>query len=351
MKIAIIANNYGKPYDGVGAFAQVQNSNFPEWVRSEIYTADCQGSDSSLQKFTNWGMKRVIMQAAKDCEKKQFDAILLEYPFVEWNPAILAAIKILVRKAKKAGCKFAVSLHEYERTSFLRKKIIRIISRMADMVFVSDEHMGRSVSKYNVNICVRPIPTNVYVSTSGRVSIKKQENHYVYFGLVNHAKAFDEMLEGWDRFNASGENILYVLSSSELKGIEQSHIGVRYIHNAKNEELIEIMERCSFSILPVRPEIDMKNTTFKTGAITGNICVGHFNQTYEALPFTIQMNDYSVESFAKALQKTQDLTEAERQSFSQQAREFGNRYTPMETAKTVAGALAVILEDNKVETP
>lgn len=89
MKLAVICNNYGQNYDGIGAYTAAICEKMEQSANIKIYTNKCKASDSKLKKFTTMGMIHAIHNLKKCIRKIKYDAVIIEYPFVEWNPFII----------------------------------------------------------------------------------------------------------------------------------------------------------------------------------------------------------------------------------------------------------------------
>lgn len=345
MRIAAISNNYGKTYDGVGNYAQIQNTNYPEWIKYKVYTADCTYDVSSFIRIFGMGMFKAICRAVNEFDAKKFDVVVLEYPFVEWNPLILIPLICLQKKCRRRKKKFVLSLHEYSRVNLLRKKIIEKLCRLSDLVLVANEDMAKSVSGFAKKTAIRPIPTNLYNESIMKSIITKSKNNFVYFGLVNRAKAFDAMLSAWDNYNWNGKKTLFIITSTFLENIENNHKGIKYLYNQDDETILSIMRSCVACFLPIIPEVDMKNTTFKTGSITGCICIGKFCPKYQTLPFVINMKSYKVSEFMNALDQIDSYSDDTLESLENEASRFGEKYSPKVTATIVANKLRTLMEE------
>jgi glycosyltransferase involved in cell wall biosynthesis len=342
IKIASISNNYGKTFDGVGDFARVQNINYPKDINATVYSAECTYEASTLKRFFSIGMIQAIYKVIRDLKYSDYDVVMVEYPFVEWNPMILIPLTMLSKRIKKRGF-FVLSLHEYNRVNYLRKKVIEKICKLSDLVFVSDENIEEAVKQYCKRTKIRQIPTNLYNDRAIHENIEKKENIYVYFGLVNSSKAFDEMLEAWDIFNREGDKKLYILSGTPLGDIERKHKGIEYIYNGSDYEIITKMREAQVCFLPVKPYVDSKNTTFKTASISGCICVGAFCDEYKKLDYVVNIENYNPKSIISALEKISNLSECEILKRIESAIEFGKKYTPQNTSEVVANEIRMMV--------
>ena len=338
-KIAAVANNYGKAYDGVGAYAGVQGKELEKYADVVVYTSMCNSEESKIKKFFCMGMTKQLCTLNKDISR--FDVVIIDYLFVEWNPAILLPIFLLNHRRKKYGCRLVISLHEYNRVNKLRKLMIKSICSMADLLFVADENLKKSVKTFGKKTVIRPIPSNLYNQEILDHNVPKDRNNYVYFGLINKAKAFNEMLEAWDRFNTDCKKTLTIISSSKVTGLEK-HRNVIYRYNLQENEILQLMMKSAVSIVPVIPEVDMKNATFKTGCMTGCLCIGKFCDQFKKLPFTVNMDNYSIKEFMKALNISKKFDNHQFNELSYKARQYGKRYIPSEAVKIIVSELGIL---------
>lgn len=345
MRLAIVCNNYGEKYDGIGSFAKVMNENYPDKINGSVFSSNCLSDASAVKKVFDFGMIKALRGVRRAAKRGELDAILIEYPFVEWNPLIVFAIKKLRRKAKKYHVKIFASIHEFERVNILRKLVIKRIVKCADAIFVSDFITKELLSVYNSRVYIRNIPSNIQPQNDIDFKLKCR-NDYAYFGLINSAKAFDEMLTAWDNFNKDKQHTLYIMTATKLSGIEELHSNVKYCYCYSNEEIAEIMEKCAFCLLPIKPEIDNKNGTFKTSCLFGCLGIGHFCSDYSNLPFIIDAENYSVDNFIKALNKSQEISDEEIFSLSKDAAEFSKKYKPDQIANYVAEQISKELNES-----
>lgn len=334
MRVAVISNNYGETYDGIGAFSKVIYSLFSEKTAVEVFSAKCRESEPKLKRITTFGMSRSMLNCVKRIN--EFDAIVLEYPFVEWNPLVVTIYKMMAHKARISNIKLYLSVHEYSRVNKLRRLVIRTMVKHSDFVFVSNEEIKKELLPYNSEIGIRGIPTNIYGEAT-RKSIDSL-NKYVFFGLINGTKAFEEMLNGWDKFNKNKKNTLYVLSSSDMADVDK-HYGITYIKNADNETAFEYMDNSMFAVLPIKPMIDEKNATFKTGAIAGCICIGKYCNAYSEEEFIIKMNDYTVDDFYEAFMFSKKIGYEDACKMSEKSLAFGEKYNPHHIAGLIENTL------------
>lgn len=336
--IAIVANNYGKSHDGIGAFSKVTTCFFSSNLTYKVYTSICSENDSKIKRFLTLGMTRCLIKCKNHIN--EYQGILIEYPFVEWNPTILIAFQLLRSKSRKKEAKIILSLHEYRRVNRLRKEVIRFMAKRCDLVLVSNKEMMNDIVTLNSNVCVRGIPTNIY----GHATPKNADsmNKFVFFGLINGTKAFDEMLNGWDEFNKNNKYKLYIITGSIIKGLER-HKNVVYIHNADNDTIFQIMNNCMYCVLPVKPQIDEKNATFKTGAIAGCICIGKFSEEFSKEDFLINMKNYTADDFYNAFNAATTIDFNNAIIKNEEAIKFGNKYNPQNISTIIEQSILHLL--------
>ncbi len=332
IRLGIIVNNYGKEYDGIGAYSQAISSHFSNKIIKRIYTGYCVESDKVISKLTILGMTKAILGAIKELD--DLDMILMEYPFVEWNPLIVPIYYHMASRLKTSNKKLVLSLHEYSRVNALRKIVIRKLLKKADIVLVSDEGMKIDISQYANNIYVRNIPTNITGNLEHK-DIEKAKNNFVYFGLINKAKAFYEMLEAWDEFNSKGKYRLNILTGTKLDWDDSKHRNVKYIYRADNDEVFRIMSESMFNIVPVKPEVDMKNATFKTGCLAGCISIGKFCEQLSQLEFVLNVDTYDSNVFINIFNNAKDMSVDYMSKCSKGAQDYGKQYEPDVIAKNV----------------
>ena len=65
IRIASVANNYGKSHDGVGAYAGVQGKYLSEFADVKVYTAECNYEESFLRKFSCLGMTKQLLRMGR----------------------------------------------------------------------------------------------------------------------------------------------------------------------------------------------------------------------------------------------------------------------------------------------
>lgn len=336
MKVISIANNYGKPYDGVGAYAEAVSSRYCDSIHLGLFTGDCRPDTPPIKRITNLGMHKAFGRAMQYCRSTNVDYAIVEYPFVEWNPVVIRDMEELSCVLHAHTGKLVLSVHEYERLNPIRKKVVELLAERSDGLLVTSNDTGEALSSFCSTYKVRAIPSNIDVPD--RASTVGVRSGFVYFGIVNKAKAFKEMLTAWDSISThDGE--LSVITASELGDIEAYHNDLLYYKGLGDEEIVQIMTSSVCCVLPILPVVDGKNTTFATAARCGCLCIGRFCQEYAELPFTICVDDYTPAALAEAFSRVSALSPDEISRMSDDAFEYGKRFSADEVARDITGWL------------
>lgn len=287
-EITLISNNYGKKYDGIGKFAKAIFSKFPNYGCNVVVNTAELNHPNFFQKLLDFKMINVIITLISNIKKNQVrtQAIIIEYPFIDCNIFLIFVIKKLSNLCKKKKIPIVLSLHEYDRVNFIRKYIIRYLIKKSDILFVTNDEILRSLSHKPSLVYLRQIPSNVPCNISCNQNIKKNLDEFVFFGLINKTKAFDEMISGWKKFFLSEKNAnlkLHIISASimnekVINSFEKYNIIFHY--NLPDDETNKLLNNCAFGILPIKPYIDEKNSTFKTMLFNFIFCIGKFENDF-----------------------------------------------------------------------
>lgn len=345
MKITHIVNNFGKTYDGIGAYAKVMYDNLPKGVEEVVYSAVCRESKNKFKYMFNFGMTKEIFRCVKNFFADKADVVLIEYPFMEWNPLILIPIYCLFMKCRRYKIPLIISLHEYGRTHCLRKLMSRQICKIADHVFVTTEEMKKDITEFSSRVSIRNPPSSIWNKEVMQQDITKDYNSFSYFGLITSAKAFSEMMSAWDIINKERKNHLYILSGSFLENIEKQHTGVTYIYNADDATVLRTLRQCTYCFTPIKPEVDSKNSSFKTATVAGCICIGRFCNQMAKLPFVVQMDGYQVENFTTAVESLANLSNAMIDEKTTLSAEYGKQFCPSEAFDKILKNISEIVRE------
>lgn len=328
MKIINICANYGGTRDGIGDYSKKILENIKE-IDKEIeidnFSSDIQNY-SKIHRIISLKMSNNIKKAYKAIKREKYDIVNIEYPFTEWNPLIVLFYRRLVRISKKKQVKVCISLHEYERVNKLRKLVIEQLVKKADFVLVTSESTKKFIEKYNDKIYIRDIPSNI--PKGKEVETKKKEiNTFVYFGLINSSKAFKEMIDGWiSNYNKYPDNKLIIITSSETD-IKDDY-GIQVKRNLQEKEIEDIMQKSTYTILPIKPNINFNNATLKTATLFGNVPIGVFSDIIKDSdkPFFLNMKNYETTEFSRIFDYVDKVDKKELEKLQYNAIDFGKKY-------------------------
>ncbi len=300
--IAYVCNNYAKTYDGIGDYAQ---KIYPRLQRAlgerlQLYTFLCPKTNIVKRIFegqTYATFKRLY----KDVQAGAIRTVIIEYPFVAVNPRFLS----LVKKMKtRYGVNIVLSLHEYSRVARFRQKIIEKLVGYSDIVLVTqdcDKHPLQTLFPVK-KFYLRGIPSNI----EGECLPCADKRGYVYFGLVNSAKAFEEMIGAWKRVQAQLQEDLYVVTSTPLDATDWEKYRIRYLYDRSGGEVAEIFTKTKFCILPIKPFVAENNTTLKTALQFSNVVIGKFAPEMQGLG-GVEIQEYTISGIADALLESAGL--------------------------------------------
>ena len=326
VKVALICSNYGSSKDGIGDYSKniVDRLSLKNDVIIRVYSADIINYNI-IRRIISLAMSRQIVKFIKDLKKEKYDLVDIEYPFTEWNPLIVLFFLKLAKACKCYNTKVVVSVHEYIRVNKLRKKVIEYLVKKSDKVLVTDDYTKNKLFYLNNNIYIRGIPSNIQ-PTSDIDCENKDNKMFLFFGLVNKSKAFDEMIDGWKMFhNKFNEYKLYIVSSSNLSIIDYDKYNIIYKKNLPSNKVAELMNLSTYCILPIKPNVNYNNATLKTACLFSCIPIGVFNNCLDNCnSFWIDMFNYSKDEFYNAFIKAiNNENIKEMQTF---AKEFGKMF-------------------------
>lgn len=320
MLIYVMANNYGVNSDGIGKYA----SNFIETlvkekkdVNFEIFTANTYAF-SKIHRIFSLKMSYCVDKLIRKIKKRKPDLVLVEYPFVEENPLFLLKYRKLCKICKKNNIKVSLSLHEYSRVHKMKQYYIRKLVKNANFILMTNDGDRKKLIEYNSDIYIRRIPTSINYEIKDK--IQKQNNLFVYFGLINSSKAFDEMIKAWKQFNKNNQYILEILTASNIK-LENSK-DIKIFKNLCDEDIAKHLMKAKYSILPIKPCVYINNSSFISSAKYGCICIGKFDNSLTNEKFLIDVENYELDNFVFGL-KSALLKDNECVNFAQR---FGEKY-------------------------
>lgn len=324
MNILMIANNVNGNTDGVGIHARLVSEEF-ERKGHDVTLLSAYSGHHHIASFFTLKMTVVFIKAIVKTLFNNYHYITIEYPFKEHNPIILIVYIALYYIGHIRKTNIALSLHEYDRVNSLRKKVIDVFLKYCDIVFVSENKYFERFSYMRDKVFLRIIPSQI-ISKHEIKEFNKKE--YAYFGLVNHSKAFQEMLDAWRIFNSKGDKTLHIMTSTSLENFNlQEYPGIKYHQNLDGEKISEILFNCSFSIIPVKPHIGMLNTSFTSSIQCGCIPIGIFNDELSEKEFIINMTGYDLQEFVTTLKRSQEINTESFFLLSRKAMEMGKDFS------------------------
>lgn len=350
MNIGVIVTNYRMIEDGIGDGAAKIYSKLPEGNHVTFYTGYTHG-ESVLKRFLSLKMSKQIHKCARDIKAgKPFDAIIIEYPFDEYNPQIIPEIRRLRKACDDNSVLLLIRLHEYFRVRKIRQHWIRKIIKYIDNMIVPDEKTAEFFrTNFNKHVDIIPIPSNIEVPNDFSLN-HKNSNAYCYFGLINKSKAFNEMLEAWKKFFVSEKNeklCLHIISSTEIDISDFARYNIFYHYKANDNEICKIMSECTFGIIPIIPSVSFNSGSFKTSVSCGEIVLGHFDDSFFNNNFMLNIKDYSEASLIDGLIKTKKITEKQQETMCSNALEYGKNFNTYGTGKSILSILNRLTDLNQ----
>lgn len=332
MKILIIANNIVGNYDGIGKHARIVGHEMEVLGYQVDYCTGSTWNKSKIGQIFSCQMSIAYLKAVKLILSNRIDYVDIEYPFKEYNPLVIFFHLLLWMVTRIKGTKISFSMHEYDRVKFLRRRIIDVFLLLSDLVFISEKKYFKELKQYAYKMRVRIIPSH---GITYFPNLKDFSNpiHYCYFGLVNRAKAFDEMLEAWKKFNKEGKYFLEIVSISDLRNIDFSkYPNVTFHYNLNDTDSGKVLSKCEFALIPVLPNIGFNNSSFVSSIQCGCIPLGKFNADLTGLNFLVNMKSYEPEYFSNILESTQKLSQVELKQMMDNALKFGQNFSVKKTA-------------------
>ena len=335
MKLLIIANNINGNIDGIGKHARMLAGEFSNRGHYVKVLSASSGFGIWGSIFT-FGMSVVMLKAIFIVLCKRFDYVIIEYPFKEHNPLIVLIHPLLYYAAHIRQIRVAFSMHEYDRVHVLRKRVIDVFLHYSDLIFITErkyfERFPKCYNKIRLRTLLNQFECNIYTKEFNR-------DRFCYFGLVNPSKAFKEMLDAWNVFNANREYQLDIISASDLSDWNLSQYpNVVYHHNLCGDDVVKVMSECAFSIIPVLPDIGLNNSSFVSAIQCGCIPIGKFGETLNSKSFVIGLNSYKQDEFVTTLK---NVVEIEKEKFVQMSKDcvsFGKNFSVGRTADQMLDA-------------
>lgn len=329
--------NYGCSKDGIGHYTSkiVNELKKNQSLQVEVLTRETHQL-SKIGLFLSTRMFKETLKLNKQLRKgNQKGYIVVEYPFVEYNPLFLIGLMFLKRRYKDRF-KIVVSLHEYSRTKRLRKLFIKGLVPLSDILLYTKDQDVEPFKSYEIRLKKRKIPANIVPSSHKKIEPFTTIN-ICYFGIINlETKAIENMIEGWNLFcsktldNPISFHFIASGWDDRLKKNEniRCHIG---LDDMKTSSLLNEMQ---YMILPLLPKISINNGSLAVGCAHQCVPVGAFDASVFAQDFGLNMEGYSETDFLEAYKQISSMEFTDYKEKAAAAFEYGKTRMPSETAKT-----------------
>jgi hypothetical protein len=306
--IHIICNNANSKKDGIGDYSYNLYLSFlrVEDLEVCIHSADS-GTKGKIDQLSSMKMSKLFEQVSNQIRPR--DIVIIEYPFKECNVLIVRSLKKLRDTISRQRGYLVLSLHEYGRVNFLRKYIIKQFIVSSDVVLVTDKHTKTIIEReFAKPVFLRTIPSNIFENPIE--GIEKNRKVYIYFGLITKAKAIDNMLQAWKKFNVNNQNTLYFLTSSSFTN-DYEQDGVKFLANLEKKDVVRYFCMAGFCVLPIIPCVSAINASYKTALLYGCVPIGHFDEEISQEEFCINVDGTSVDDFLHGYHIAQSLGDSE----------------------------------------
>ena len=325
MQHLFIVANCGSNYCGVGKHAGLvinelrKRGDVVDLIDKKTYYK------TGIRSWFSFSMFSAYIKAIIFVTCRKYDFVTIEYPFKENNPLFLLLHVFLFTISRLKFTKVALSMHEYDRLHILRKRVVDVLLYFSDLIFVSEHKYFTTLSKYRERMFIRIIPNQI-PCLKGKKELDCTD--YCYFGLVNGSKAFGEMIYAWKSFHTDdAKSKLHVISSSDLSNFDLADDSIVLHRNLSNAEVARLMHKCAFSLLPVKPNVSLLNTSFMAAIQSGCVPIGKFSEEIKDKDFVINVNSYDLDDFQSGLIKSRQLEYDDFKAMSNDCIAFGRQFT------------------------
>lgn len=306
MKLVFICTNYGSIKCGIGMYTLnlVQELRKESNLEVDVISVNTFNLKKIKKIFNIKLLKEINKYKARNQETKDKKIdFVIEYPFMDWS--IFNIIGILWLKKMFKNSNIILSIHEYYRVNYFRRKIIDILIRNSDSFIITDNKLKNILPEKST--IFRSIPSNIK-KINFNPPIEKKENEYCYFGLINKSKAFNEMIEAWKEFNKEKKYNLNIYTASDVNIGNFQKYNIKIFKDLDNIELSKELQKNKYMILPIKPYIAENNGSFKAGLEHGCILIGKFNSDFiKKISKTNYINsNYTIEEILYALKKSEN---------------------------------------------
>lgn len=333
-----VCTNYGNNKDGIGHFTSkiVDAIKQEESLKIKVFTAETHNL-SKIKLFLSLGMTKQIINLKKSLNKNsKKNYIILEYPFVEYNPLfIIALIYVKLRQGDRS--KIVISLHEYARTKILRKLFIRMLIPWSDIVLFTKNEDVKPFFNKKIIFKKRIIPSNIEPNKRKSFNLIKDLS-VCFFGIINYeTKEIHNMMKGWEKFLIEEQNAnrinFHIISSSFNKEINDNE-RVNYHYNIDDNEVSKLLHNMHYMILPLKPKVSINNGSLAVACVHECIPVGVFDEKYFKKNFGVNMKDYTINEFVNLFKfiNASDINSIKHKA--KEVYEYGKTRTVSNAAKT-----------------
>jgi hypothetical protein len=307
----IVCTNFGSFEDGIGHYTSkiVEELRKNDNIEVSVYSKRTSNL-SKFQLFFSFKMTKQILTVLKNVKRsKENNYVVLEYPFVEYNPFFLLSVFFL-KLLKSNNTKLVVSLHEFSRTKKIRKIFIRILINFSGIVLYTRKEDISLFKEKNISFIKRVIPASIQPQKKIKEIIEKENIKVCFFGIINfETKEITNMLASWKTYRKENKKskIDFFFISSSYNEVIKSQKKIKYCYNFLDSEVSNLLLEVDFIILPLKPSISVNNTSLSVGCIHGCIPIGSFDEKYFDPNFGINMKNYSREEFIRVFYLIESL--------------------------------------------
>lgn len=336
-----VCTNYGSTKDGIGHYTSkiVNELKMNSSLKITTYTAETYHM-SKLKLFISMRTTFELLKLKRDFrrnsyQKSECNYIILEYPFVEYNPLFLLVL-IAIKVDRRFTGKIVVSLHEYSRTKLLRQMFIKLLMPLSDIVLYTRVEDVKPFINKNIIFKKRIIPANIEPSHRKPIATTT-EIHICFFGIINYeTKEIEKMIQGWELYlNQSLENriVFHIISSSLSTEIKENK-RLNYHFDLDDNKVSKLLHKMQFMILPLKPKISANNGSLAVCCIHETLPVGVFDDTYFKQSIGLKMKNYDTEEFARIYETINNLDLSKLTQMSDLAYQYGKKMSIKNSAKS-----------------
>ncbi|WP_299393639.1 hypothetical protein [uncultured Gelidibacter sp.] len=331
-----VCTNYGSSKDGIGHFTSkiVKALRKTSALKITRYSAETHHL-SKLQLFFSMRMTSELLRLKRALQNNSDENyIILEYPFVEYNPLFLVVLYSIKSKKKRKPI-IVISLHEYSRTKLFRKLFIKLLIPISDIVLYTKEEDVKPFLNSKTIFKKRIIPANI--EPSHRKTITPSTSvHICFFGIINfQTKEITPMIQAWEQYlEKNGDNrIVFHFITSSLHPDIKENKSLKYHFDLDDDEVSTLLHDMHCMILPLKPNISTNNGSLAVCCRHECLPVSVFDTRYFKDDFGLRMKNYSVAEFVTVYETINSLDFETLTSMSELAYQYGKEMSIQNSAK------------------